>query len=175
MGIVLSKEDVDNMRLSNAMISVFLIFGVICIASTAQLPNNIKMDSNCSVIKSAENASVSSTVGPGNSQATFILSWQNATSNLDMVLSAPDGKKIDSAVQPSDIYSKNVTMIQYTIPDPKPGNWTANVTAKTALESDEAYCVLTLLTLAEPQVDNESSNVIEDQIIQECPTCNQSR
>ena len=162
------------MRLSNTIL-VILIFGAICTVSSAQLPDNMKMSSNCSVIRSAENASVSSEVGPGNSQATFILSWQNASSTLDMTLSAPDGKKIDSNIQAPDMYRKNDTMIQYIIPDPERGIWTANITARATPEQGEAYCVLTILTIAEPLAhNNESANVNEDQGLNGCPTCNQA-
>jgi len=144
-------------------------------ASSAQLPNNIKMSSNCSLIGSSENASVSSEVGPGNSQVTFILSWLNATSNLDMIISAPDGRKIDSTVHDPDMYRKNNTMIQYTIPDPEPGNWTAKVTARATQNLGESYCVLTLFTLAETQASsNESGNVTGVQGVEGCSTCNQS-
>jgi hypothetical protein len=164
------------MRLSNLML-IFLIFGAICMASTAQLPDNMKMNSNCSVIKSGEIASIGSNIDTGNSQATFILSWLNATSNLDMVLSAPDGKRIDSTAMTSDTYRKNDTMVQYIISDPMPGNWTANITASKTSELGEGYCVLTLLTLAETETNasiNESDNITGKDITQECPTCGQA-
>jgi hypothetical protein len=150
------------MRVSNSIL-IFLIFGAICITSTAQLPDNIRMSSDCSVIRSAENANTISEVGPGDSQLTFILSWQNATSNLDMTLSAPDGQKIDSPIQPPDIYKKNDTTVQYTIPNPEPGNWTAKVIARTTPEPGEGYCVLTLLTLAEQTVYENQTNVMNNE------------
>ena len=142
-------------------------------SSLAQLPDNlVTLGSNCSIIKSPENVSVSSNVGPGNAQVTYILSWQNATSVLDMVLRSPGGKNFNSSAQAPDFYQKNTTKIYYIISTPEPGNWTAEISAKTTPKLGEDYCVLTLLTLSESQLSgNESGNITEGK---GCPTCNQS-
>jgi hypothetical protein len=157
------------MRLSNAVFFI-LILGGLCMTAAAQLPENIKANSSCGVIKSAEITSNSSNLDPGNSQVTFILSWQNVTSNLDMVIGEPDGQEIDSNAKPPILYQKTDNTVQYIIPDPQAGNWTAQISASMTPKSGETYCLLTLLTLAEVgATNNESEN-----ITQGCPTCNQS-
>jgi hypothetical protein len=165
------------MKISN-LILIFLIFGTLCMASMAQTPDNlVSLGPKCDVIKSAENVSVSSNVSSGNAQLTYILSWVNSTSVLDMILTTPSGKKIDSSAQPPIVYRKNETTITYIVPDPETGKWNAEITAKTAPELGEDYCAFTFLTLGGKQFNetiNETSNLTRTQVLAKCPTCNQS-
>ena len=161
------------MKISN-LILIFLIFGTLCMTSMAQSPDNlVQLVPKCDAIKSAENVSVISNVGPGNAQLTYILSWVNSTSVLDMILTTPSGEKIDSSAQPPIVYLKNETTITYIVPDPETGKWDAEITAKKAPEWGEDYCAFTFLTLGEKQF-NETSNLTGEQVLAECPTCNQT-
>jgi hypothetical protein len=143
-------------------------------ASVAQLPDNVLMNSNCSVIRSAQSVYISSNISAGNSQATFILSWQNVTSSLDLVVNDPSGLEIDPTAKPPIMYQKDNLSVQYLIPDPLPGDWTAKVVASATPEPGEGYCLLTLLTLAESQVLRNESDDVTEPMPEGCPTCSQS-
>ena len=169
--------DVIRMKILNSILMV-LVFGTLCMASMGQtLDGLVELVPKCDVIKSAENVSVSSNVSPGNAQLAYILAWENSSSVLDMVLTAPSGKKIDSSAQPPIVYRKNETTITYLISDPETGNWNAEITAKRAPELGEDFCAFTFLSLGGEQINetiNETSNITGEQVFAKCPTCNQS-
>lgn len=170
---------VGKMKIFN-LILIFLVSGTtLCMTSMAQTQDNQTQDNlvqlvpKCDAIKSAENISMSSNVGPGNAQLTYILSWVNSSSVLDMMLITPSGKKIDSSAQSPILYEMNGTTITYIVPDPETGKWNAEITAKTAPELGEDFCVFPFLTLGGTQI-NDTSEIAGNQILTECATCNQS-
>lgn len=171
--IFLVKMDVIGLNISN-LILIFLIFCTVCVVSMAQTPNDlVQLVPKCDAIKSAENVSVSSNVGPGNAQLTYILSWVNSTSVLDMILTNPSGERIDSSAKSPTVFRKNETMITYIVSDPEAGKWNAEIRAKKVPELGEDFCAFTFLTLGGNKF-NETSNVTGMQDLAECETCNQS-
>ena len=168
------------------LILIFLTLGTLCMTSMAQMPENlVQLVPKCDVVKSGENVSLSSNIGPGNAQLMYILSWVNSTSVLDMTLITPSGKKIVSSAQSPIIYRKNETMITYIVPVPETGKWNTEITAKTAPELGEEFCVFPFTTLGGNQINetmnetnsetiNETNNLTGMQVPTECPTCNQS-
>jgi hypothetical protein len=69
----------------------------------------------------------------------FVLTWLNATSNLEATLITPSGVKIDSTAQPPVIYGVNKSLIFYILPNAEVGKWTARITAKDAPDMGESY------------------------------------
>jgi hypothetical protein len=94
----------------------------------------------CKHINASETYSLSFSVGLNISSASFILSWDNNSSDMEMVLISPSERKIDSSSEQPINYQKNDSMIFYIVPDPEPGNWTAEVIAPAALQMGEDYC-----------------------------------
>jgi hypothetical protein len=60
---------------------------------------------------------LNTTNGANISSFLFVLTWLNATSNLEAALIAPSGAKIDSTTQLPVIYGVNKSLIFYIIPN----------------------------------------------------------
>jgi hypothetical protein len=143
------------MRLLNPVLSL-MVLGALCMTSAAQLPEGMAMDGYCKAVSPGQDQSTNFFLDPGNIQATFIASWINATSSLDLVLSDPSGKDVNSA-DPGIIYQVDNNTVQYTIPNPGSGSWTARVFARIAPEWGEQYCIFLILTLPKNNVSNNTS------------------
>jgi len=76
------------------------------------------------------------------SSLMFVLTWQNATSNLEATLIAPSGLKIDSTAQSPVVYGVNTSLIFYILPNAEVGQWTAMITANDAPDMGESYWAL---------------------------------
>jgi hypothetical protein len=74
-------------------------------------------------------------------QATFLLAWSESASDLDLILVAPDGTRIDpnfAAANPDTVQFSTVPAGEnlllekfYVLQHPMPGNWTLQVTGRT--------------------------------------------
>lgn len=69
----------------------------------------------------------------------FVLTWLNATSNLEATLIAPSGVRIDSTTKSPVIYGVNKSLIFYILPNAEVGKWTAMITAKDVPDMGESY------------------------------------
>jgi hypothetical protein len=145
-------------------IILLVIFGLLCMASIAQ---PIETESNqmmavpiCGHINASEVLSVKSAIESGSSSASFVLSWTNVTTDLQMVLETPRGQEINQSVKPPAIYGKNESLIYYIIPDPEAGNWTAEIFADNMPASGEDYCLDTLLSPGDEFVPENSADGI---------------
>jgi len=76
--------------------------------------------------------------------ASFVLSWQSNSSNLNLTLYKPDGSVAEDV---NITHEKNTTLAYeyYTVPNPEPGNWTMNITAIDVPEEGENYSVIVYL------------------------------
>jgi hypothetical protein len=93
-------------------------------------------------IHANESVQLNTTIGTNSSSFSFILTWINATSNLEAVLTSPGGAKIDSTAQMPIIYGTNKSLIFYILPNPEAGKWTATITAKNVPDLGEFYWAL---------------------------------
>jgi len=91
------------------------------------------------------------------SSLLFVLTWLNATSNLEATLIAPSGAKIDSTAQSPVIYGVNKTLIFYILPNAEVGKWTAMITAKDIPDMGESYWAL-FSTTPENGYNNQDTN-----------------
>ncbi len=82
------------------------------------------------------------TIGAKISSFLFVLTWLNATSNLEATLITPSGVKIDSTIQPPIIYGVNNSLIFYILPSAEAGKWTAVITARDVPDTGESYWTL---------------------------------
>lgn len=113
----------------------------------------------CKHINASETHPLSFSVGPNISSASFILSWDNNNSDMEMVLISPSEKMIDSSAGQPINYQKNDSMIFYIVPDPEPGNWTAEVIAPAALQTGENYCAFFVLEAVNENIYDGLSNL----------------
>lgn len=141
----------------------------------------------CGHINESEMHLLNSAVGPNVTSASFILSWDETADDLEMVLVAPSGTRIDPDVEEPIIYQEDAGLIYYIIPYPEPGDWTAEITARTVREMGEDYCAFTVLDEDEAIVGGETNETNETdktmsenpsdfegevQEIEECAECN---
>jgi|WetSurMetagenome_2_1015567.scaffolds.fasta_scaffold203064_2 hypothetical protein len=103
------------------------------------------------------------------SSLLFVLTWLNATSNLEAALIAPSGVKIDSTAQPPVIYGVNKSLIFYILPNAEVGKWTAMITAKDVPDVGESYWAL-FGTIPENEYTNQDLNDLEN-TDEECQNC----
>jgi hypothetical protein len=107
-------------------------------------------------IHATESVLLNTTIGTNLSSFSFILTWINATSNLEAILTSPGGAKIDSTAQMPIIYGTNKSLIFYILPNPEAGKWTATITAKNVPDVGEFYWALFNTT----SVDEHSEQVL---------------
>lgn len=99
----------------------------------------------------------------------FVLTWLNATSNLEAALIAPNGARIDSTAQSPVIYGVNKSLIFYILPNAEVGKWTAVITAKDVPDVGESYWAL-FSTIPENEYTNQDLNDLEN-TDEECQNC----
>jgi hypothetical protein len=93
-------------------------------------------------IHAAQTILSNATIDTKISSLMFVLTWLNATSNLEATLIAPSGVKIDSTAQSPVIYGVNKSLIFYILPNAEVGKWTAMITAKDVPDMGESYWAL---------------------------------
>lgn len=148
----------------------FIALAVTSMAETAQ-------DNESGAIPICRNINASQTIQhnfavPSNiSSASFILFWTNATSRLNMSLISPSGKKMDSSAKPPVVYGINKSTMYFIIPNPAPGNWSAEITAVVVPKRGEGYCAMTYFEVGEMEKNSSSSEELQSE---GCLTCNKS-
>jgi hypothetical protein len=94
------------------------------------------------MIHATQTILVNETIDANTSSFLFVLTWLNATSNLEATLITPNGVKIDSTAQPPVIYGVNKSLIFYILPNAEAGEWTAMITARDVPDIGESYWAL---------------------------------
>jgi len=94
------------------------------------------------LIHATQTILLNTTIDTNLSSVLFVLTWLNATSNLEATLTTPSGVKIDSTAQLPVIYGENKSLIFYILPNPEVGEWTAKITAKNVQDIGESYSAL---------------------------------
>lgn len=91
------------------------------------------------LIHATQTIMLNETIDANTPSFLFVLTWLNATSNLEASLITPSGVKIDSTAQPPVIYGANKSLIFYILPDAEVGEWTAMITARDVPDMGESY------------------------------------
>ena len=151
-----------NIRLNELiLITLAMTFSCLPITSMAEIAGNnselIAESTQCGPINNSEMILLKSTIPSNVSSCSFILSWSNATNNLDMALTSPAGVKIDSSAQLPIIYEKNSSLVYYIVPDPEPGIWSVAVAGNNVAQKGEEYCAYLSLDLASFEQQNSSA------------------
>ncbi len=132
----------------------------------------------CGHIYASEMHTLNSVVGLNVTSVSFILDAGEAADEMEMMLIAPNGIRIDPSAGEPIIYQRNAELIYYIIPYPEPGNWTAEITAGDIPEMGEDYCAFTVLdeeeVADEEETTSESHSNLNDgvQDSEECVECN---
>lgn len=162
-------------RFELIFIALITILGSLSCAFGDETTNDLNQGlavPTCGHINASETQLLNSTVELNVAYATFILSWENETTDLEIVLITPSGMVIDHAAEKPIIYQKNASLISYMIPNPEPGNWTSKITAMAVPEMGENYCVFTILDEGVATVLDSSSNISDvAPDVGECETC----
>lgn len=161
------------------LINLMIIFGFLCVVCWAEgseaAPGQEVAIPICGQINSSDTKPLDITVATNITSASFVLSWGNVTSDLQMVLESPGGTLINSSAQQPITYTKNMSLLYYVIPYPEPGNWTAKITAASAPEAGEGYCLIPVLSTDEETGAGIVSNPGDEAPASgECELCNQS-
>lgn len=127
-------------------------------------------------IHAMQPVSLNTTIGTNLSSFLFVLTWLNATSNLEATLTSPSGAKIDSTAQPPVIYGTNKSLIFYILPSPEAGKWTASITAKNVPDAGESYLAIFDTTSMDEfteqgSIDEEMDLGDLENISEECENC----
>jgi hypothetical protein len=130
----------------------------------------------CGHINESETHLLNSTIGSNITSASFILSWSETADDLEMVLFAPSGMRIGPDAGEPVIYQRNASLIYYIVPNPEPGDWTAEITAGSVPEAGGDYCAFTVLDENEAAVEKAMSERPSDsgdevQEIEGCAEC----
>jgi hypothetical protein len=113
-------------------------------------------------INASETLLLNSSIGLSAFQASFVLRWMNASSELEMALISPSGLIINQSAEPSIIYKSEEKMETYIVADPEPGNWSARITAMSAPTEGEKYTFLTIKILGERSMpDKETEQAVD--------------
>lgn len=126
----------------------------------------------CGHINASETQSLIFSVDHSVGSASFILSWDNSSNDMKMVLHSPSGKEINSSVEQPINYQKNDSMIFYIIPGPENGNWTAEIAAAKVPGAGENYCAFFVLEEAGESAFNGTSDLGGEAAgTEECENC----
>lgn len=153
-------------HLKVAFIIFCFVFCALFVAIALDQPTPIPI---CRHINASETISMNSRVETGTFSTSFVLTWIDASSQMEMILRSPSGLLLNPSAESPIVYSKNKTMLYFIVPSPEPGNWSEIITAKNLSQKGEDYCIITVSTGAnqnqtEPgKVANSSST---------CKTCN---
>jgi hypothetical protein len=125
------------------MLAVILIVSSLPISFAAENVENLSEMSTdipeSGLIHATQTILLNETIDANTSSFLFVLTWLNATSNLDATLLTPSGVKIDSTAQPPVIYGTNKSLIFYILPNADVGEWSAMITAKDVPDMGESY------------------------------------
>ena len=123
----------------------------------------------CRHINASETISMNSSVEKATFSASFIMTWIDAASQMEMKLVSPSGLLIDSSAESPIVYSRNETMLYFIVHAPEAGNWSQIITARNLSQKGENYCIITVSTGA-LQNQIESGKVANSNST--CKTCN---
>jgi hypothetical protein len=128
------------------MLAVILIVSSLSISFAAENVENLSEISTdipeSGLIHATQTILLNETIDANTSSFLFVLTWLNATSNLDATLITPSGVKIDSTAQPPVIYGTNKSLIFFILPNAEVGEWAAMVTARDVPDMGESYWAL---------------------------------
>jgi hypothetical protein len=134
------------MRSPRLMLAMVLVISSLPISFSADNTGNLSEISTSlpesGQIHAAQTILSNVTIDTKISSLMFVLTWLNATSNLEATLIAPSGVKIDSTAQLPVIYGVNKSLIFYILPNAEVGQWTAMITAKDVPDMGESYWAL---------------------------------
>ena len=128
------------LRLMLAMVlvvsSLSISFAADDVENLSEIPTYIPESGQ---IHATQTILLNETIDANISSFLFVLTWLNATSNLEATLITPSGVKIDSTTQPPVIYGVNKSLIFYILPNAEAGKWTAMITARDVPDIGESY------------------------------------
>lgn len=128
----------------------------------------------CGTIGPSQTFSQGFAIEPNATSVSFVLSWANKTSELEMTLQTPAGQEMDSRVEAPDSWSKSDNLEFFIISNPLPGTWTAVVKAGNLPSGVEDYCLYTFLSNETEPAEEESSTPPEVQTpSDQCEACSQ--
>lgn len=143
------------------MLAIALVISSLSISFAANNTGNLSEISitipESGQIHAAQTILSNATIDTKISSLLFVLTWLNATSNLEATLIAPSGVKIDSTTQSPVIYGVNKSLIFYILPNAEVGKWTAMITAKDVPDMGESYWAL-FSTTPENGYTNQDTN-----------------
>jgi hypothetical protein len=126
----------------------------------------------CRYINASETHQLNFSVVPNVAAASFFVDFGNESSDLEMVLITPSGAGIDSTTGEPIIYERNGRSIYYIVPDPEPGEWIAEITAKNVPEASEEYCAFMVLDEEYGAMLNSTANFSDEVLYpDECENC----
>jgi hypothetical protein len=157
-------------------IALIALIGSLCLAygvETAEDALDLEVTSPiCKYINASETHQLNFSVGSNVTAASFILDFANDTSELEMVLITPSGSRIDSATGEPITYQRDNLSIYYIVPDPEPGEWTAEITARDVPETGEEYCASAVLDKEGAYMSGSPSNISDEELFpEECEDC----
>lgn len=160
--------------------SVFLAIGISSLLSVTVIAEDslsLVPIQSCGHLNATGSSRLNSNIGSNLSAVTFLLDWTNVSSSLEMTLSMPDGQKIDSSARPPVIYGKNESTEYFLVPNPEPGEWTAEVKANSVPDKGEDYCLTTIFILGPESMQGNTtgSEQLNSSALNSspCPTCGQ--
>jgi hypothetical protein len=149
------------MRYLRLMLAMVLVISSLPISLAANNSGNLSEISTyipeSGQIHAAQTILSNATIDTKISSLLFVLTWLNATSNLEATLIAPSGVKIDSTAQSPIIYGINKSLIFYILPNAEVGKWTAVITAKDVPDMGESYWAI-FSTTPENEYTNQDTN-----------------
>ncbi len=157
-------------------VALIALIGSLCLACVAETEDALGEElviPVCRLISESDTHQLNFSVGSNVTAASFLMDWANATSELGMVLVTPSGASIGPDTGEPITYQRNDTSIYYIIPDPEPGEWIAEITARAVPGTGEGYCAFMVLdkdvVLDEEEVDtlNNSLNLSDEELLSE--------
>ncbi|NPV62190.1 MAG: hypothetical protein HPY61_06090 [Methanotrichaceae archaeon] len=157
-----------------ALIVVFMALSFPCSGQAEQgaLPEGVTVPL-CRHINASETQVLDHFMTPNLSSVSFILTWGNASFDLMMALRKPDGAIVNSSADLPVVFQRNRSLQYYIIPDPEPGEWRADVFARTAPEGGMDCCLVVLEETASEPTDDSSDDAAENQSSEVCLECSQ--
>ncbi len=155
-------------------IALIALIGSLCLAYGVETAEDALETTSpiCRYINASETHQLNFSVGSNVTAAFFLLDFANDTSELEMVLITPSGTIIDSSTAGPATYQRENLSICYIVPDPEPGEWTAEITAKDVPETGEEYCASTVLDKESTYISGSPSNISDEELFpEECEDC----
>jgi hypothetical protein len=136
------------MKLIKSVLIIFLLVASGCLAQDDAGSSALPAIPLCGRIDASDSVTLTPTIIPNLKAVGFVLTWSNEANTLQMDLTSPKGRRLDSSARPPVVYDSKPTKISYLVPDPEPGTWTISLKAKDLANDREGYClVLDLLPI----------------------------